>query len=68
MVIGNASGVAGGSGITWRFIYHKLRGGAYSTQLGAGSSGLSCEFDFDIQKASFANSDVGFRCCADSKP
>jgi formylglycine-generating enzyme required for sulfatase activity len=63
VVIRNPAGVAGGSGITWKFIYQKLRGGAFSTQQ---SGGLTCEFDFDIQKASFANTDLGFRCCADS--
>ncbi|HEX6839568.1 MAG TPA: MopE-related protein, partial [Polyangia bacterium] len=53
------------SGLTWQIIYNKVRGGAYTTTL---STGDSCEFDFDIQKASFANSDYGFRCCTDVQP
>jgi hypothetical protein len=69
VVISNAAGVTGGSGISWQVIYVKQRGGAYSTLTSAQSStGLSCEFDFDIQKASYANTDVGFRCCSDTKP
>ena len=51
------------SGLTWKFIYNKLRGGNFST---TSSGGDTCEFDFDIQKASFVNTDVGFRCCADN--
>jgi hypothetical protein len=27
-----------------------------------------CEFDFGIQKASFFNTDLGFRCCFDQQP
>ncbi|MCU1280549.1 MAG: Tryptophan synthase alpha chain, partial [bacterium] len=53
------------SGLTWKFVYNKIRGGNYAT---TASGGDTCEFDFDIQKASFANTDVGFRCCSDVKP
>ncbi len=53
------------SGLTWKFVYEKIRGGNYTTQ---SSGGDACEFDFDIQKASFANTDVGFRCCSDVQP
>ncbi len=70
VVISNPSGVtqASPATIAWSFVYLKLRGGAYSTPTTQSSTGLSCEFDFDIQKASFANTDVGFRCCSDTKP
>jgi formylglycine-generating enzyme required for sulfatase activity len=44
--------------------YYKLRGGAFNSP----TQGLSCGFDFDIAQAGFANSDVGFRCCADHAP
>jgi hypothetical protein len=40
--------------------YYKVRGGAYDSP----SGGTSCEFDFDILPATFANANVGFRCCA----
>jgi len=53
------------SGLSWKIVYDKVRGGAFTTTV---STGDSCEFDFDIQKASFANSDVGFRCCSDVQP
>jgi hypothetical protein len=52
-------------GLGWQVVYNKIRGGNYDT---TGSTGDSCEFDFDIQKESFANSDVGFRCCSDALP
>jgi formylglycine-generating enzyme required for sulfatase activity len=65
-VIINVPGGSASTGTaTWQLIYRKLRGGAFSTQQ---PSGLTCEFDFDIQKASFANTDLGFRCCSDSPP
>jgi hypothetical protein len=44
--------------------YYKARGGAFSTPQG----GTTCEFDFDIFPATFANNDVGFRCCSDAAP
>jgi hypothetical protein len=44
--------------------YYKLRGGSYSSPQG----GTTCEFDFDIAQATFANTDVGFRCCSDAAP
>jgi hypothetical protein len=44
--------------------YYQLKGGAFSAPPGGGT----CEFSFDIFPASFANSDVGFRCCSDSAP
>ncbi len=50
--------------INWAFSEYKLRGGAYNQP----SGGTTCEFDFDIQKPGYANSDVGFRCCADNLP
>ena len=52
-------------GLTWELIYNKVRGGNFATTT---SGGDTCEFDFDIQKASFANTDVGFRCCFDHAP
>jgi len=42
--------------------YYQLRGGAFDSP----SGGTTCEFSFDIAQATFANSDVGFRCCADN--
>jgi hypothetical protein len=53
------------TGLSWQFVYNKVRGGNYAT---TNSGGDTCEFDFDIQKAAFANTDVGFRCCSDSAP
>jgi hypothetical protein len=44
--------------------YYKIRGGSYTTP----QNGATCEFDFDIVQATFANSDVGFRCCSDNAP
>ncbi len=61
----NSSGAVAASGLSWQFVYNKVRGGNYAT---TSSGGDSCEFDFDIQKASFVNTDVGFRCCSDVKP
>jgi hypothetical protein len=66
VVISNPLGaVQAAATITWKFIYNKVRGGNYAT---TASGGDTCEFDFDIQKASFANTDVGFRCCSDVAP
>ncbi|MDB4971117.1 MAG: hypothetical protein JWN44_6806 [Myxococcales bacterium] len=66
VVISNPNGsVQAGATITWKFVYNKLRGGNYLTNA---SGGDSCEFDFDIQKASFSNTNVGFRCCSDTAP
>ncbi|MGZ3443302.1 MAG: hypothetical protein ACXVDD_27465 [Polyangia bacterium] len=66
VVIANPNGaVQATATITWKFIYNKVRGGNFAT---TASGGDTCEFDFDIQKASFANTDVGFRCCSDVKP
>jgi hypothetical protein len=66
VVIANANGSAQATAtIAWAFIYNKVRGGNFLT---SSSGGDACEFDFDIQKASFANTDLGFRCCADVKP
>jgi hypothetical protein len=53
------------TGLTWKWLYNKVRGGNYVTN---SSNGDTCEFDFDIQKAGFANTDVGFRCCFDNAP
>ena len=64
VVIANASGAADAGNVTWSFIYNKVRGGSFTSQQG----GEVCEFDFDIQKAAFANNDLGFRCCSDSAP
>jgi hypothetical protein len=44
--------------------YNQLRGGSYSSP----KDGTTCEFDFDIARPSFANVDVGFRCCSDNAP
>jgi hypothetical protein len=44
--------------------YFKVRGGTYTSP----KDGTTCEFDFDIFPASFANSDVGFRCCSTNAP
>jgi hypothetical protein len=44
--------------------YYQLRGGSFYSPQGGGT----CEFTFDIAQASFANVDVGFRCCADHAP
>ena len=49
--------------------YFKIRGGGYTSQSdGVAPDGTSCEFDFVIAQPGFANSDVGFRCCADAAP
>jgi hypothetical protein len=52
--------------LVWTVVntYYKLRGGSYTSPFG----GTSCEFDFDIAQPTFANIDVGFRCCFDNKP
>jgi formylglycine-generating enzyme required for sulfatase activity len=54
------------NGIKWTVVrtYFQLRGGNYSQP----SGGTTCEFNFDVASASFANADVGFRCCADNAP
>jgi hypothetical protein len=66
VIISNPNGVAQAAAtVVWKFIYEKLRGGNYVTNA---SGGDTCEFDFDIQKASFFNTNVGFRCCSDSAP
>ncbi|HZS38743.1 MAG TPA: MopE-related protein [Polyangia bacterium] len=44
--------------------YFKVRGGNFLSPQG----GSTCEFDFDIFPASFANNDVGFRCCSANAP
>jgi hypothetical protein len=44
--------------------YFKVRGGNYLSPQG----GSTCEFDFDIFPATFANGDVGFRCCSTNPP
>ena len=44
--------------------YYKIRGGNYGNL----SAGTSCEFDFNIGRDGFVNSDIGFRCCADNAP
>ena len=49
--------------------YYKVRGGAFNSPSdGTPPDGTSCEFDFNILPDTFANSDVGFRCCADVAP
>jgi formylglycine-generating enzyme required for sulfatase activity len=52
--------------------YYKVRGGAFDSPgpmlPSDPSGGDSCEFDFDIFPASFANADIGYRCCADNAP
>jgi formylglycine-generating enzyme required for sulfatase activity len=54
------------SGLGWSLIntYYKLRGGSFTSPPG----GTDCRFDFDIAPLSFANTDLGFRCCFDKKP
>ena len=64
VTVSSTSAVAA-SGLSWQIVYNKVRGGNYAT---TNSGGDACEFDFDIQKASFANADVGFRCCSDVQP
>lgn len=64
VVIANPNAVADGANLTWKFVYNKVRGGSFSSPQG----GVSCEFDFDIQKAAFFNNNLGFRCCSDEKP
>ncbi len=44
--------------------FFDLRGGSYTSL----SGGTTCEFNFDVEQASFVNADVGFRCCFDKKP
>jgi hypothetical protein len=44
--------------------YYKTRGGTYTTT----SGGMTCQFDFAIFQSSFANSDLGFRCCSNNAP
>jgi hypothetical protein len=44
--------------------YYKLRGGSHLSLPG----GTTCEFDFDIAKASYADSEIGFRCCSTNAP
>ncbi len=44
--------------------YFKVRGGAFTSPQG----GATCEFDFDIFLPTFANNDVGFRCCSGAAP
>jgi formylglycine-generating enzyme required for sulfatase activity len=44
--------------------YFEARGGSFSTPV----NGTSCEFSFVIYPASFVNTDLGFRCCADHAP
>jgi hypothetical protein len=62
------SGFTGGSqaNVTWNVFntYYRIRGGSFTSPQG----GSTCEFDFDIVPPTFANSDVGFRCCFDKKP
>jgi formylglycine-generating enzyme required for sulfatase activity len=50
----------------WALIntYYRVRGGSFTSPPG----GTTCEFDFDIVPPTFANTDVGFRCCFDKKP
>jgi formylglycine-generating enzyme required for sulfatase activity len=64
VVIANAAGAADAGNVTWKFNYNKVRGGSFTSQQG----GAVCEFDFDIQKAAFVNTDLGFRCCSSSAP
>jgi formylglycine-generating enzyme required for sulfatase activity len=44
--------------------YYQLKGGSFN----APSGGSTCEYSFDIFQSTFANADVGFRCCADHAP
>ncbi len=49
--------------------YYRVRGGAYNSPSdGTAPDGDSCQFDFNILPTGFSNSNVGFRCCADSAP
>ena len=44
--------------------YFKIRGGAWDSF----SKATSCNFDFEVQQASFQQAALGFRCCADNAP
>jgi hypothetical protein len=44
--------------------YFEVRGGNFLSSQG----GSTCEFNLDIFPASFANNDVGFRCCSSNAP
>ena len=49
--------------------YYRVRGGSYNSPSdGTPPDGTSCEFDFNILPTGFSNTNVGFRCCADSAP
>jgi hypothetical protein len=49
--------------------YFKTRGGSYtSPSNGTPPDGTSCEFDFAAFEATFANADIGFRCCSTAAP
>jgi Putative metal-binding motif len=61
---GFSGGTANNLGWTLSNTYYKIRGGSFSSPGG----GTTCEFDFDIVPPTFANNDVGFRCCFDKKP
>jgi hypothetical protein len=61
---GFSGGTANGVGWALDNTYYKIRGGSFTSP----SGGTTCEFDFDIVPPTFANSDVGFRCCFDQKP
>ncbi len=44
--------------------YYGVRGGSYTSPQG----GTTCEFNFDIAQPTFANNDLGFRCCFTTQP
>lgn len=46
------------------FEYFRVRGGGYSSF----GPATACNFSFVLEKPSFANADVGFRCCSDAAP
>ena len=58
--------VAAGAGtvVSGGVTYYKIRGGSYTGT----SGGTTCEFDFDLDRNTFANSDLGFRCCSANPP
>jgi formylglycine-generating enzyme required for sulfatase activity len=46
------------------FEYYRVRGGGYSSF----GPATACNFSFVLEKPSFANADVGFRCCSNAAP
>jgi formylglycine-generating enzyme required for sulfatase activity len=44
--------------------YYQIRGGSCTSPQG----GTACEFNFDIASGTFADFDIGFRCCSNNAP